>query len=105
MDLGLEGRRFAVRGGSRGLGRAVAEQLLREGASVVVLSRDPDAAARELGERATAVSGDLCGPADVERLAGELAGDGSTGSSSTTAARRRARRSSSPTSSGGAPTS
>lgn len=79
MDLGLEGKRFVVGGGSRGLGRAIAEQLLREGASVVVLSRDPEAAARELGEKATALAGDLSDPADVERLAAALAGDGLDG--------------------------
>jgi len=57
MDLGLEGRVALVTGGSRGLGRATALELLREGASVMIAARREDeleAAAAELssgGER------------------------------------------------------
>lgn len=40
MDLGLSGRVAIVTGSSRGIGRACAESLLREGASVVVTGRD-----------------------------------------------------------------
>jgi 3-oxoacyl-[acyl-carrier protein] reductase len=39
MDLGLAGRRAIVTGGSKGLGRAIAGELLAEGASVVICSR------------------------------------------------------------------
>jgi NAD(P)-dependent dehydrogenase (short-subunit alcohol dehydrogenase family) len=52
MDLGLAGRRALVFGSSSGLGRAVAEALLAEGASVIVTSRDAaraHTAAEELG--------------------------------------------------------
>ena len=52
MDLGLDGRAYVVGGGSRGLGRAVAEVLVADGARVLLLGRDEDAlkaAAGELG--------------------------------------------------------
>jgi len=35
VNLGLEGKRFVVGGGSKGLGRAVAEVLVAEGAHVL----------------------------------------------------------------------
>jgi 3-oxoacyl-[acyl-carrier protein] reductase len=40
MDLGLSGRRAVVTGGSKGLGRAIAAELLGEGARVVICSRN-----------------------------------------------------------------
>jgi 3-oxoacyl-[acyl-carrier protein] reductase len=40
MDLGLQGRRALVMGGSRGLGRAVAKALAAEGARVAICARD-----------------------------------------------------------------
>jgi NAD(P)-dependent dehydrogenase (short-subunit alcohol dehydrogenase family) len=39
VDLGLAGRAYFVTGGSRGIGRAVVESLLAEGASVATCSR------------------------------------------------------------------
>ncbi|MEK8023557.1 MAG: SDR family NAD(P)-dependent oxidoreductase, partial [Candidatus Hydrogenedentota bacterium] len=45
MDLGLRHKTALVCGASRGLGRAVAERLLAEGASVATVSRNPPAAA------------------------------------------------------------
>ncbi len=62
MDLGLDGRHLVVTGASSGLGLAVAEVLVAEGALVTVVARDHDrteAAADQLGERATAVVADL----------------------------------------------
>ena len=47
MDLGLAGRRAVVTGGSKGLGQAIAAELLAEGAAVAICSRN-DA---ELGGR------------------------------------------------------
>jgi 3-oxoacyl-[acyl-carrier protein] reductase len=48
MDLGLTGRRALVTGGSKGIGYAVAGELLAEGAAVVICSRTAD----ELGRAA-----------------------------------------------------
>src|SRR5580693_7425041 len=39
MDLGLAGRRAVVTGGSKGLGKAIAAELLAEGAAVAICSR------------------------------------------------------------------
>lgn len=52
MDLGLRGRRALVMGGSTGLGRAVAEVLVAEGARVAICARNSGrvvAAAAQLG--------------------------------------------------------
>ena len=51
MDLGLAGRRAIVTGGSKGLGQAIAAELLAEGARVAICSRhgaELDATAGEL---------------------------------------------------------
>lgn len=77
MDLGLEGRSFVVGGGSRGLGRAVAEELVREGARVVLVSRQAESlgrAADELGERASFVAADLAAPGAADEIAGAVGG-------------------------------
>ncbi len=54
MDLGLKGRRAIVCGASRGLGRACAESLAREGVHVLMAARRPDVlelAAAEIRDR------------------------------------------------------
>ena len=50
MDLGLADKVAIVTGSSRGIGRACAESLLGEGATVVVTGRDPARLERTCGE-------------------------------------------------------
>jgi NAD(P)-dependent dehydrogenase (short-subunit alcohol dehydrogenase family) len=73
MDLRLDGKVAIVTGGSRGIGFACAAELLREGASTVILSRDSDrntAAAQILastaGERVLGITADLRERAAIE---------------------------------------
>ena len=42
MDLGLAGKRALVTGSTRGIGRAITETLLAEGASVAICARNGD---------------------------------------------------------------
>ena len=69
MDLGLAGRTAIVCGASSGMGLAVAEELAREGANVVMFARRRDLLERE-AERlgALAVQGDLTIPQHLDRL-------------------------------------
>jgi NAD(P)-dependent dehydrogenase (short-subunit alcohol dehydrogenase family) len=50
MDLGLRGKRAAVSGGSRGIGRAIALTLAGEGADVAICARGPERLAATLAE-------------------------------------------------------
>jgi len=75
MDLGLTGRVAIVTGGNRGIGYAIAEGLLREGAHVVVANlnaaSNAEAAAKLQGisnARVLGVPTDLNDPSAVDRL-------------------------------------
>lgn len=75
MDLGIRGRVALVAASSRGLGRAVAEELAAEGVDLVLCARGEDAlretaaAIREsTSARVVEVTADLAEPADVERV-------------------------------------
>jgi NAD(P)-dependent dehydrogenase (short-subunit alcohol dehydrogenase family) len=57
MEMELGGVRALVTGGSAGIGREVARLLIAEGAAVAIASREPDAAAAQLG--AQPVTADL----------------------------------------------
>jgi len=69
MELGLRGRTAIVCGGSAGIGLAVAEALIEEGANVAMFARGREQLERE-AERlgALAVGGDVTAPADLEQL-------------------------------------
>ncbi len=76
MDLGLNGRRVLVVGGSEGIGYTTAKQFLEEGCSVVIVGRNEEklkAAVKQLsavnGNRITGRSGDLSKSGTAESLA------------------------------------
>ncbi len=75
MDLGLAGKRFLVCGGSRGLGRAVADTLRAEGAQVRVVARSVTGL-EQAGFAATAA--DLSTADGVARAAAAARADGPT---------------------------
>ena len=71
MDLGLAGRVALVTAGSRGIGRAIAEELVAEGCRVAISSRSPGEAAAEMG--VLGVAHDSRDVAGVPSLLGSVA--------------------------------
>lgn len=82
MDLGLNGKTALVLGASKGLGRAIAEQLAREGATVMAAARNTAAitawaaAMGEAGTRVKAMPLDLADFASVEKLIADVVAAG-----------------------------
>ncbi len=80
MEFGLDGRIALVTGGSRGIGRACALALAREGVQVTITYAGNEAAARETVQLATdlpgavtAVQSDVQDPAQAKTLVEEIA--------------------------------
>jgi 3-oxoacyl-[acyl-carrier protein] reductase len=80
MDLGLDGRRVLIVGGSYGIGRASAELFAREGAEVMIASRSAenlekaaDEIAAATGRRPATLVADVTEAGAGERLAAAVA--------------------------------
>jgi NAD(P)-dependent dehydrogenase (short-subunit alcohol dehydrogenase family) len=80
MDLGLHGKHAIVTGGSRGIGKAIARELAREGVDVAIVARNKDAleaTARELAaetnRRILPLAADVTSKDQVDRMVAEAA--------------------------------
>src|SRR5271165_4619882 len=84
MDLQLKGKNAVVLGGTRGIGRAIADTLAAEGSNVAICARNADqvrdavAALKDKGVRATGASIDITDGkglgAWIEKAGNELGG-------------------------------
>jgi len=84
VDLHLKGKNAVILGGTRGIGRAIADTLAAEGANVAICARNPDqvrdavAALKDKGIKATGAAVDIMDGAAlkswVEKSANELGG-------------------------------
>src|SRR4030095_9550481 len=80
MELGLQGKHAIVTGGSRGIGKAIALELAREGADVAIGARskqDLEASARELaaqtGRRVIPLTADVTSKEQVDSMVSQAA--------------------------------
>src|SRR5258708_24303738 len=80
MDVGLHDKHAIVTGGSRGIGKAIARELAREGVDVAIVSRnkaDLEATARELAaetnRRIVPLAADVTSKEPVARIVAEAA--------------------------------
>ena len=78
MSLSLDGKTALITGGSRGIGRAIAERLAAEGAAIVINYARSEQLAQEVvkaitakGGKAIGIQADVSKPAEVRRLFSE----------------------------------
>jgi Tropinone reductase 1 len=75
----LEGRNALVTGGTRGIGHAIASELIALGAKVTIVARgrdEVDAVVRELGKGTTGVAADVTSAADRARIVAHMRAQG-----------------------------
>ncbi len=77
MDLGIKGKRMLVCGGTKGIGRAVANEFAKEGTLVHVVARnDSEKVAKEISEKygvkVFGHNGDLSKFDDIKRISSEI---------------------------------
>ena len=79
MDLELSGKVAIVTGGSRGIGKAVARELAREGATLAIVARgqaaldaSADEIAAETGARVLAIRADVSDAAAVQHMVAQV---------------------------------
>ncbi|MFN0070633.1 MAG: SDR family NAD(P)-dependent oxidoreductase [Chloroflexota bacterium] len=82
MDLGLRDKFAIVTGGSRGIGKAIARELAREGVDIAIVARTKEtleAAARELaaetGRRIIPLVADVTSKAEVDAMVAQAAAE------------------------------
>jgi NAD(P)-dependent dehydrogenase (short-subunit alcohol dehydrogenase family) len=80
MDLGLTNKRAIVSGGSKGIGKAIARELAREGVDVAIVARsreDLEATSKELeketGRRVVPLVADVTSREQVDRMVAQAA--------------------------------
>ena len=72
MDLGLKGKKALVTGGTRGIGRAIAERLATEGADIAICARNAGEVAetvlalKDMGVQATGTDVDVGNELDLK---------------------------------------
>jgi len=78
MSLSLEGKTALITGGSRGIGRAIAERLAADGATIIINYTRNEQLAQEVvkaisakGGKAIGIQADVSKPAEVRRLFSE----------------------------------
>ncbi len=79
MKFDFSGKRVVICGGSRGIGRSIAEAFVRDGASVAICARgkeDLDKAASELAKGGAKVHAAACDLADAESVKAYVKGAG-----------------------------
>ena len=80
MDFGLRGKKAIVTGGSRGIGKAIALELAREGVDVAIVARGREALtataeelAAETGQRIVPIVTDVTSREQVDRMTAQAA--------------------------------